>query len=343
MKHRGEEPERNLGDGVSWRRGCLIGKGSFGRVYLGYSKSQNKNAFCPYPPVMAVKSAEISDSATLQKEKETLFNLQSPNILTCFGEEITTSDNGSSIYNLLLEYCSGGTLDHLIHQSGGRGLPESNARHYTRSILNGVSYIHENGYVHCDLKPDNVLLVPTPDYDNAKNFVAKIGDFGSAKRYYFKDSNKKRRVDPEMRGTLMYLSPEVVNDNVQGPPSDIWAVGCIVLQMLTGRPPWKDKSEFLDQMGHGGKTPEIPGEISDEAKDFIKRCFVRNPMFRFTAEMLLNHPFVSDLRGDDDDDDGSGELLWPMYCVDDECSSSLFLDDECLNPIFMANGPMPAK
>ncbi|KAK6911308.1 Protein kinase domain [Dillenia turbinata] len=159
--------------------------------------------FYPYPPVMAVKAAEIYDSATLQKEKETLFNLQGSNILTCFGEE-------------------------------------------------------------------------------------------------------------------------VVADNVQGPLSDIWAVGCFVLQMLTGKPPWSKKSEFLGQIDYEEKTHEIPNEISKEAKDFLKCCFVKNPMFRFTVEMLLNHSFVRDL-GDDDgghhDEDNS---------INDDCSRSLSLNGESL-------------
>ncbi|KAK6911316.1 Protein kinase domain [Dillenia turbinata] len=178
---------------------------------------------------MAVKAAEIYDSATLQKEKETLFNLQGSNILTCFGEEVPISDH--------------------------------------------------------DVK-----------------YVAKIGDFGLIKRYYYENSKKKSR----------------------GPLSDIWAVGCFVLQMLTGKPPWSKKSEFLGQIDYEEKTPEIPNEISKEAKYFLKCCFVKNPMFRFTVEMLLNHSFVRDL-GDDDgghhDEDNS---------INDDCSRSLSLDGESL-------------
>ncbi|KAF2322384.1 hypothetical protein GH714_013152 [Hevea brasiliensis] len=88
------------------------------------------------------------------------------------------SKDGKMLYNLLLEYASGGTLADLKKRSGGYGLPESDVKRYTRPILKGINYIHSHDYVHCDLKPDNVLLVPSGDGD----FVPNIGDFGLPKK-----------------------------------------------------------------------------------------------------------------------------------------------------------------
>ena len=132
-------------------------------------------------------------------------------------------------------------------------------------------------------------------------FRAKIGDLGLAKR---ENQSKKRRLEPYWRGTPMYLSPEAVSDNIQECPADIWALGCIVLEMLTGKPPW-DREEYmvaedvLKKIGGGHELPKIPGNLSKEAKDFLKGCFVRNPRYRWTAEMLLNHPFVEGLIDDE--------------------------------------------
>ena len=100
-------------------------------------------------------------------------------------------------------------------------------------------------------------------------------------------------------GTPMYLSPEAVKDHVQEAPSDVWGVGCIVHEMLTGKSPLKGKEEELEilrKIGEGREVIEIDNiGVSKEAKEFLKGCFVRNYYFRFTCEMLLLHPFLQGL------------------------------------------------
>ncbi|KAJ7974430.1 Mitogen-activated protein kinase kinase [Quillaja saponaria] len=191
----------------------MIGKGSYGSVFLATLKKPKTN-FSHLPTVMAVKSAEVSASGSLQKEKE-----------------------GEMIFNLLLEYASGGSLSDLIKKSVNRGLPESDVKRYTRSILRGLAHIHECGYVHCDLKPDNILLVPVSSKNSFKgfNYMAKIADFGLSKAV---KQNKRGRWDIGLRGTPVYMAPETVLENIQGPQSDVWALGCVVFEMLTGKSIW---------------------------------------------------------------------------------------------------------
>ncbi|KAF5739007.1 protein kinase byr2-like [Tripterygium wilfordii] len=324
--------------GAQWVRGPIIGRGSFGSVYLAYSKK-------PYsylPPAMAVKSAEVSDSASLQKEVEVLKNLQgSPYVIRCFGEETTIGANGEMVYNVLLEYASGGSLDTLIKKSKSSGvcggLPELDVRRYARHLLLGLAHIHQSGYVHCDLKPDNILLVPCRNCGSMTKFVAKIGDFGLAKR---ERQSKKAKFDHCLRGTAPYLAPEVVVNRVQEAPADIWALGCVVLEMLTGGSPWGSDSnltaeELFNKIADSGALPKTPIGISNEAKDFLKRCLVRNPMFRFTADMLLDHPFfggcedgydaVEEDVGEVGQAIGVGSSCWP----EDELSSLLVPADWC--------------
>ncbi|XAR67804.1 Mitogen-activated protein kinase kinase kinase [Bertholletia excelsa] len=325
------------GDGAAWLRGSMIGEGSFGSVYVATSKKHG----C-FPAVMAVKSAEVSDSGSLQKERETLSSIgRCPYVIQCFGEETTMGYNGHMIYNLLLEYCPGGTLADLIKKSGGRGLPEHEVRHYTRSILRGLSHIHNCGFVHCDLKPENLLLVPNTR-GNGTKFTVKIGDFGLSKKVTTK--NRKRKLDIYWGGTPMYLSPEVVAEGIQGAPSDIWALGCIVLEMMTGRPPWYGKQDLdpealLDYIGEGKEMPSIPDKVSMEGKVFLKGCFAKKTMFRLTAEMLLHHSFVEGLAEDDEEpvemdhkvllaDAVSLPLL--LSTTNNECSYSSFSDDSSL-------------
>ena len=214
-----------------WERGPLLGKGAFGSVFLAKPTSK----FRSFPSLMAVKSAEISVSATLQKEKQVFDNVQGyPFVIHCFGEDSTVEDNGDMVYNLLLEYASGGSLRDLIHNSGGCGLPESDVKRYTKCILKGLNHIHGFGYVHCDIKPKNVLLVNvSASTTDGAHFVAKIADLGLAKRSW---QMKKMRMD--VRGTALYMAPERLMESVQEPPFDIWALGCVVCEMLTRKYTW---------------------------------------------------------------------------------------------------------
>ncbi|XP_065874834.1 mitogen-activated protein kinase kinase kinase 20-like [Euphorbia lathyris] len=289
------------------------------RVYFQHFCLEKEGLF---PEFMEVKSAEVSSSAPLQKEKQVHDNLRShPYILDCYGEETTTTKNGRMIYNILLEYASGGTLSSLIKQFDGCGLPESDVSTYTRCILEGLHYIHGNGYVHCDMKPENVLLVSD---ENGDSFVPKIGGFGLAKRYL---NSKRMKFDPNFGGTPLYRAPETVMDRIQEPLCDIWALGCIVLEMLTGQNVWNLKpnmetDEIFGKIKNRYEMPKIPTHISKEGKDFLKRCLVRNPKFRFTAEMLLCHPFVSgsddDLNNDADDELSDSSFSEPEESSDDE-------------------------
>nr|DAD45390.1 TPA_asm: hypothetical protein HUJ06_003620 [Nelumbo nucifera] len=283
-------------DGRTWTRGATIGKGSFGTVSLAKTTGPNKRRSY-LPPSIAVKWTEVSDSYSLQKEKEILSNFSGcPYILHCFGEEVTV-ENGQMIYNVLLEYGAGGSLADRIRNSAG-GLPESEVKRYTRSILRGLSYIHAQSYVHCDIKPQNILLVPASSLikkrRKGEDYVAKIADFGVAKKVQQKWKNET----PCWRGTPLYMSPESIAHNSQEPPSDIWALGCVVSEMISGKPAWSCKpgetrDDLLQRIGWSHELPRIPGDLSNEGKDFLKRCFVRTTMFRWTAEMLLHHPFVA--------------------------------------------------
>ncbi|KAI9196853.1 hypothetical protein LWI28_027566 [Acer negundo] len=309
-------------DGVSWLRGPILGKGAFGSVFLATSRNPKSRFF---PPTMAVKSAEFSASASLQKEKEILNNLLGcPHIVQCFGDETTFGTNGEMVYNVLLEYASGGTLADSIKKSNGVGLPEHEVRLYTRCILEGLCHVHDCDYVHCDLKPDNVLLVPNK---TGAGFVAKIGDFGLAKRG--RQSKKHKFLSDYLRGTTMYLAPETVIDHVQELPSDVWSLGCVVLEMLTGQKPWNslnqklNSKQVLNLISDDKSLPEIPSGVSREARDFLKGCLVRKPGMRLTIEMLLYHPFVQGLDDQEFEvaEDGTSEESSSSYAADSEFSS----------------------
>ncbi|CAA3013666.1 mitogen-activated kinase kinase kinase YODA-like [Olea europaea subsp. europaea] len=169
-----------------------------------------------------------------------------------------------------------------------------------------------------------------------------LDKWGKNRRFWLAkraQGNKKRKLEPYWKGTPRYLAPEAIVDNVQQFPSDIWAFGCIVLEMLTGKPPWDGEKEsnvedILSKIKEGYKLPKFSSEIPKEARDFVKGCFVKKPMFRLTAKMLLNHTF---LEGLDDNEDEAEEIeevedlsdiesIVLVYESEDELNSSLFQD-----------------
>ncbi|XP_068664533.1 mitogen-activated protein kinase kinase kinase 20-like [Aristolochia californica] len=262
---------------MAWVRGELVGRGSFATVSLATSSAADED----YPRTMAVKSAVLPKSCSLRKEKEILLRLRDcPQILTCFGDDVTV-ENGSQVYNLFLEYVSGGTLADFVKKSAA-GLPESDVRRFARSILRGLSFIHASGYVHCDIKLQNLLVYSSSD--------VRIADFGLAKEA------GERTV--ELRGTPLYMSPESVARGECDSKSDIWSFGCAVLEMVAGKPAWRcspdaDVAGLLFRIGFSDELPEIPWQLSEEGRDFLNKCFVRDPVKRWTAEMLLKHPFLA--------------------------------------------------
>ncbi|CAK7337689.1 unnamed protein product [Dovyalis caffra] len=266
---------------MEWVRGGCLGYGSSSTVHL----ATPKNSSFSYPAVMAVKSCNQADANILENEREILNEIGfCPEIIQYFGDCQTTEENSECLYNLLLEYAEGGSLSYKLKKSGGC-LQESDVKNYTKSILKGLRHIHTKGFVHCDLKLDNILL-----FENGHE--VKIADFGLAK----KAGEKQGRV--EIRGTPLYMAPESVNNNEYESGVDIWALGCSIVEMVTGKPAWNCKPgtnmfALLIRIGEGDELPMIPEELSQEGKDFLSKCFVKDPTQRWTADMLLEHPFVA--------------------------------------------------
>lgn len=264
-------------------RGDTIGRGSFGTVSLAIPIN---NYFSLFPNPIVVKSSEFTNSGSIRNEKEVLSQLGNnhPHIIHFFGHSISLSSaKGAHFYNLFLELAGKGSLADHLRFSGGK-FESCDVKRYTESILKGLSYIHQQGFVHCDIKLQNILL-----FDHG---VAKIADFGLAKRVLEKETGC------QLRGTPLYMSPEIVAGGEVGSPADIWALGCSVVEMVSGKPAWNcspecDVSALLYKIGVTGESPEIPGNLCHEGKDFLQKCFAKDPKERWTARMLLDHPFLS--------------------------------------------------
>ncbi|KAF2309387.1 hypothetical protein GH714_001867 [Hevea brasiliensis] len=155
---------------MDWVRGKCLVKGSYGSVFL----ARPTNIISP---PLAVKFALIINSFSLQKELKILFSLSgSEGVIQCYGDCLSHK-NGMTIYNLLLKYAPDGSLADLINKCGGK-IPECDVRRYSQMILKGLSSIHNNGYVHCDIKLANILVFLSDQQDLSQ---LKIADFGLAK------------------------------------------------------------------------------------------------------------------------------------------------------------------
>ncbi|PWA76187.1 serine/threonine-protein kinase Rad53 [Artemisia annua] len=253
----------------NWTRGSCIGKGSFGTVNLAVDKFNGE--------VFAVKSAnttaDISFSA-LENEIQILKSLSSPYIVAYRGDDVTVESNSIVYKNLHMEYMPGGT----VADVGKHGYDDVTIRSYTKSIVSALSYIHARNIVHCDVKGRNVLVGEIPG-------SAKLADFGSA--IDLSCENKG------IRGSPLWMAPEVVRGEYQGPESDVWSLGCTVIEMITGQPAWLDRGvDTLCQIGYSNDLPNLPACISDELRDFLDKCLRRDRSERWSCEELLQHPYL---------------------------------------------------
>ncbi|KAF9615372.1 hypothetical protein IFM89_023023 [Coptis chinensis] len=257
-----------------WRRGKMLGHGSFGMVHLAYTNPTKKTS--GFQPVMAVKSTAYAEAEALMKESDILMELQgSPYIIGHYSDDDNVK-NGHAYFNVFLEYASLGTLGDRIRErysDFGVGLPEAEVKYFTPMILKGLKYIHEHQYVHRDIKPDNILLVSSSSGSSLTDIVPKIADFGLAERL---DKEVKKDDEPLfLTGTAPYMAPESICRNEYKPHSDIWTLGIVVLEMLTREDAWSFDVEYdsedslMSRIGYSDELPSIPSSLSTEAHPFL--------------------------------------------------------------------------
>ncbi|KAG8493916.1 hypothetical protein CXB51_011271 [Gossypium anomalum] len=254
-----------------WEKGELLGRGSFGSVFEGIS---DDGFFFAVKEVSLLDQGSQGKQSIIQLEHEIalLSQFEHENIVQYYG----TDKDQSKLY-IFLELVTKGSLLNLYQRYH---LRDSQVSAYTRQILHGLKYLHDQNVVHRDIKCANILV-------DASGSV-KLSDFGLAKATKFNDVKS-------CKGTAFWMAPEVVNRKGQGYglPADIWSLGCTVLEMLTRQIPYYylEHMQALFRIGRG-EPPAVPDSLSKDARDFILQCLQVNPDARPTAAKLLQHPFV---------------------------------------------------
>jgi len=186
--------------------------------------------------------------------------------------------------NIFLEYVPGGSVTALLHNYGA--FEETLVKNFVRQILAGLNYLHERDIIHRDIKGGNILV------DNKGGI--KISDFGISKKV---DDNLligNRANRPSLQGSVFWMAPEVVKQSIYTKKADIWSVGCLIVEMLTGDHPWAQLSQMqaIYQIGSSAK-PTIPSDISSDAQNFLQLTFETNHEARPSAPELSQHPWIA--------------------------------------------------
>ena len=167
---------------------------------------------------------------------------------------------------IFMEYVSGGSVSALLHKFGN--FNERVIRLYTEQILSGLDYLHSHRIMHRDIKGANILV------DHAG--ICKLADFGASKRL---DMLTNAEGDRSLKGTPYWMAPEVVKQTGHGRQADIWSVGCTIIEMATGKPPFSQFTTHVAVLFHiavSKQPPPFPKQLSEEGHDFLGLCLQLN-------------------------------------------------------------------
>ncbi|KAJ3359495.1 3-phosphoinositide dependent protein kinase-1 [Allomyces javanicus] len=272
-----------------------LGEGSYSTVVRATDRHSHK--------VVAIK---ILDKRHIVKEKKTKYVAVEKAALTLLARHplvvhlLATFQDAQSLY-FVLECAENGELLAYIRRAHD-GLDLDAARFYAAELILAIEYLHSMGVLHRDLKPENVLL--------SSDMHIKLADFGSAK--LLRPESPPRPSPPPREpghdadahdpasspkstrsfvGTAEYVSPELLQDQPAGAASDVWALGCILYQMLVGRPPFKGSNDYQTFQKILKRDFTIPDRVDPDARDLIDKMLVLDPQARIALVDAKQHAF----------------------------------------------------
>ncbi|EGR30693.1 protein kinase domain protein [Ichthyophthirius multifiliis] len=251
----------------------MIGEGKFAKVLLCRHKITGKHY------AMKILSKQYTKKRQYQgrvfQEKNALISCKSNQFITNLHYTFQTS---SKLF-LILDYCPGGDLFNFLQKKVF--FNESEARFYISQIVLALEFLHNNSIIYRDLKPENILI--------DKNGYIRLADFGYSKQHM--DDNVTTN---SFCGTFQYMAPEFILKKAHGKPVDIWALGCLIYELITGNPPFYDFNQkiLFDFILY--KEPDLQTKkISNYLKDLLKKLLEKKQEYRINIQEVKSHPWLS--------------------------------------------------
>ena len=265
---------------VEWELGKRLGMGTSGTVY------EAKNLSQPSQP-LAVKQFNLKEAGMSRREIEMveeeiklMDSLTHANIVDYIG----TQRRDGNLY-ILMELVDGGSLESTVEKQGP--MSEADCAKTVKQVIAGLAYLHSKGIIHRDIKAGNILV--------SKSGTFKLSDFGCSRKLM--DQKTAAGGCQTKVGTPVFMAPEIISGGGYGRKSDIWSLGCLVIELATGKPPWQDLASrdmirMMHEIATSNRIPALPESFSAKATDFITKCFQRDPQQRATVDELAAHAFV---------------------------------------------------
>ncbi|XP_048407959.1 3-phosphoinositide-dependent protein kinase 1 isoform X3 [Stegostoma tigrinum] len=257
--------------------GKILGEGSFSTVVLAREQATGKE----YAIKILEKRHIIKENKVpyVTRERDIMSHLDHPFFVKLY---FTFQDDEKLYFGL--SYAKNGELLKYIRKQGS--FDENCTRFYSAEIVSALEYLHEIGIIHRDLKPENILL--------SEDMHIRITDFGTAK-VLSSDSTQARA--NSFVGTAQYVSPELLTEKSACKSSDLWALGCIIYQLVAGLPPFRAGNEYLIFQKIIKLEYEFPEKFFPKAKDLVQQLLVFEHTKRLGCEemggygLLKAHPF----------------------------------------------------
>ncbi|KAE8540292.1 hypothetical protein D1P53_003236 [Cryptococcus gattii VGV] len=266
----------------NYQLGDLLGRGASGNVYRALNFLTGETVAIKSISLLSLPPSSLPD---IMSEIDLLKNLNHTNIVKYKG----FARDKESLW-IILEYCENGSLQTILKKFGK--FPESLVAVYIRQVLEGLIYLHEQGVIHRDIKGANILT--------NKDGSVKLADFGVSSRAptaILDQSDKSNDGEAEVVGSPYWMAPEVIEQSGASTASDIWSVGCVVVELLEGKPPYGDLApmQALWRIVQD-ESMRIPEGASPIVKDFLYHCFQKDPNLRISAKKLLRHPWMLSIK-----------------------------------------------